>query len=57
MITKSKLGIKPHDFDQETDQKLRLTNELKRLQDQILVSERVGAFMKKFDRKRLSTNR
>lgn len=38
----------------ELEEKLRITNEIKKLQDSILVSDQVALFMKKFDSSRSS---
>eukprot|EP00347_Sterkiella_histriomuscorum_P005779 403355303 len=48
---------KLQDFDKEIDEKVRLNNEIKKLSDQILVSDKVAFFMKKFDRTRSSVGR
>ena len=39
------------------DEKVRLNNDIKKLSDQILVSEKVAAFMKKFDKTRASNSK
>ncbi|CDW76706.1 centromeric protein [Stylonychia lemnae] len=57
MSQKNGVSLKPQDFDQEVDEKVRLNNEIKKLTDQILVSEKVAAFMKKFDKMRGSNSR
>lgn len=40
--------------DHEIDEKMKILNDIKKLQNQILVSDKVSLFLKKFDRKRTS---
>lgn len=39
-------------IDSELEEKMRTQNEIKKLQNQILVSDKVSPFMKKYDAKR-----
>jgi hypothetical protein len=39
-------------MDSEMEEKMRLQNEIKKLQSQILVSDKVSHFLKKYDERR-----
>jgi hypothetical protein len=39
-------------IDSEMEEKMRLQNEIKKLQSQILVSDKVSPFLKKYDERR-----
>jgi hypothetical protein len=39
-------------IDSEMEEKMRLQNEIKKLQGQILVSDKVSPFLKKYDERR-----
>jgi hypothetical protein len=40
-------------LDHELDEKVRILSDIKKLQNQILVSDKLSPFLKKFDRKRV----
>lgn len=44
--------ITSNSIEQEIDEKMRIISDIKRLQNQILVSDKVSIFLKKFDRQR-----
>lgn len=42
------------EIEMELNEKLRIVNEIKKIENQILISDRVSQFMKKFDKRRNS---